>query len=161
MLFTVPQEFVPVGAGLAPAADAAGRSGTAVSLKNALRAWAEFYISQLNAATILLSINQGINVAMGSSKALVSTVPIWLDNDCETSSVFVRQTDAVTFTTDATLKTKIVIFQIDPNKLDVNNGFNCIQLVTGASNAANITSGRVWIMPRFQGDTNPVNSKLD
>jgi hypothetical protein len=160
MLFTIPQEAFPA-ASIPLQTGAAGATGASISMKNALRAWVKFVVTQGNAATVALSINQGINVAFGSSKALISTVPIWLNDTANTQSIFARQTDAINFTTDATLATKIVIFQLDPNKLDVNNGFNTIQPVIGASNAANIIGCEVWFMPRYQGDTNPVNVFLD
>jgi hypothetical protein len=64
----------------------------------------------------------------------------------------VRQTDAANFTTDAGVKTKKVIFEIDPAKLDVAGGFDCIRIVTGASNAANITAAQVFIVPSYAGD---------
>jgi hypothetical protein len=34
----------------------------------------------------------------------------------------------------------MVVFEIDPASLDVANGFDCVYLSTGASNAANITA---------------------
>lgn len=126
--------------GLTPAADAAGRTSDWVSLKNIGRCFVVCHIDQGNAATIALTLLQATAVAGTGSKAVATNVPIWANQDTATSDVLVRQTDGVAFTTSAAVKRKIVIFQVDPTALDVNNDFDCIAVSTGASNAANITS---------------------
>ena len=148
----IPQSAYPVNA-LAPAADAAGRTGGYVSLKGARRAFVKVHINQGNAATILLSILQATAVAGTGSKALVNVAPIWSNLDTAASSVFVKRTPAVTYTTDAGVKIKIVIFEIDPATLDIANSFDCIAVSTGASNAANITEAEYWIVPHLAADT--------
>lgn len=159
MIVSLAEETV-LASSLVPAADAGGRTGLYVNLKNCTGyAFISYYISQGNAATILLAPVQGIGVAGGSSKA-IPAVPIWLCNDAATSSAFVRQTDAVSYTTDATVKSKIVVFQIDPSKLDVLNLFNAVAAVTGASNAANITSAFVVTNARY-GQATGVNAQAN
>lgn len=155
----LPENLLPVSV-LAPAADAAGRTGGWVSLKNALRAWVIFHIDQGNAATIALSINQASAVAGTGSKVITNTVPIWSNLDAATSGVFTRRTDAVNYTTDAAVKKKIVIFEIDPASLDVAGGFDCITGITGASNAANITSAIVLLETSY-GQATAVNALAD
>lgn len=130
---------------LAPAADAAGRTGDYVSLKNAGICNVVVHITQGNAATIALTIEQATVVAGTDSKVITNVVPIWADLDTAASDALVRATDAVNYTTDAGLKNKIVIFQINPRSLDVANGFDCITVKTGASNVANITQA-MYIM---------------
>jgi hypothetical protein len=136
---TLPEETKIVQA-LAPAADAAGRTSNYFSMKNAGRCFVIVNIAQGNAATILLSILQATAVAGTGSKAITNVVPIWADLDTATSDALARAVDAVSYTTDAGVKNKVVVFQIDPRSLDGANGFDCIALSTGASNAANITS---------------------
>jgi hypothetical protein len=65
------------------------------------------------------------------------------------------RTAAATYTTDAAVKNKVVIFQIDPAALDQANGFDCIAVSTGASNAANITSAMLIGTPRYAGPAQP------
>lgn len=140
---------------LAPAADAAGRNGQAVSLKNAHKAWLIYHIDQANAATILLTPQQCSAVAGTGAKA-VPAVPIWACLDEAATSALIRVVpDAVNYTTDAGVKKKIVVFEIDPAKLDVAGGFDCIRANTGASNAANITSCAVVVLPRHDGPNAP------
>ena len=134
-----------------PAADAGGRTGTYVSLKNAISATVIFYLNQANAATITVDILQASAVAGTGAKALSNNAPIETNLDADTSSVCARQTDAKTYTTDAATKTKIVKFLIDPAQLDLANGFDCIACRTGASNAANITSAVIVVTLRYSG----------
>lgn len=133
---------------LAPAADAAGRTSQYVSLKNALKVWIVVHVKQGNAATILLSLLQATAVAGTSSKA-GPVVDIWANQDTS-ADAFTKATSAATFTTSAAVKDKIVIFELRPEALDSNNGFDCIGISTGASNAANITSAMAFIYTAYQ-----------
>lgn len=138
---------------LTPQADAAGRTGLYVSLKNAQKAWAVFDINQGNAATIALSLSKATAVAPTGATAVTELLPIWANQDTAASSIQSAQTAAASFTTSAALKSKRVIIEIDPGKL--GETYDCIALVTGASNAANITSGFIVIEPKWAGATLP------
>ena len=152
--FTLPEQALPI-LGLTPATDAAGRASAYVSLRNAHKAWAIFLITQGNAATVECSVNQAKDTSGTSAKA-IGTTRIWADLDTATLDALVRQTDAANFTTDAALKDKLVVIEIDPEELDIANGFSCVAMVTGASNVANITAGLLWLMPlRVQSDPPP------
>ena len=142
-------QFPPINL-LPPAADAAGRTSAYRSLRNAEKAWIIFRVNQGNAATVLVSPLQAKDIAGTGSKA-VSAVPIWLNNDDSASDALVAQTAAATFTTDATTKGKIVVFEIMTEAaLDVNNGFNHIGISTGASNAANVTEAILVMWGKYQ-----------
>jgi len=158
MRLSIPEKLTPYDL-LAPAADAAGRTSAYLSLKGAVLAWIEVHINQGNAATVLLSPLQASAVAGTGSKA-ISAARIWTKLD-EAFTVFTKQTEATTYTTDAAVKKKIVIFELDPTKVfDVANDFDCIAVSTGASNAANITSARLWIQHGHEGAT-VVNPLVD
>jgi len=145
---------------LNPAADAAGRTSTYVSLKNATRATFVFEITQGNAATILLSLLQASAVAGTGSKA-GPTAKVWACADTSASDALVAQTDGATFTTDAGLKNKRVMIQVDAIQLDVANGFDCVAVSTGASNAANITSCTVFLSGERYQQTTPPSAIVD
>jgi hypothetical protein len=136
---------------MTPAADAAGRNSDAVSLKNFSLAIVEASINQGNAATIALTLQQCTAVDGTGAKALTVNVPIFASQDVGGASgdVLTRQTDGVAFTTSAALTRKTVRFVIDPATLDLAGGFDAIRIVTGASNAANITSARVILTPTY------------
>jgi hypothetical protein len=85
-------------------------------------------------------------------KDIASVARIWSNQDAVLNSTFVRGTDSHTFTTDANVKVKIVVFEIDPAQaLDVAGGFDCITATTGASNAANITSAAIYVQAKYIG----------
>lgn len=136
------------------ATDAAGRTSDWISLKNAIKATIVVQITQGNAATILLSLLQATAVAGTSSKA-APAVPLWSNLDTAASDTLVRRTDAATYTTDAGVKNKIVVFDVDPSQLDADGGFDCIAFSTGASNVANITGAVAYLEMKNAGATLP------
>jgi hypothetical protein len=141
---------------LAPAADAAGRTGAYVTLKGAHSASIYVKVNQGNAATVLLTVLQATTVAGAGSKALSANVPIYVNLDTAAGNVWVRAADAKNYTTDAGVKIKQVRFDIDPDALDVAGGFDCITVSTGASNVANITSADAILGPmRYVEDVAP------
>lgn len=146
---------------LAPATDAAGRDTTIyASLKNVHRAWIVFHVTQGNAATILVSPKQATSVAGGGAKVLTNNAPLWAAEDLATSDILEPQTAAKNFTTSAAVKHKMVMFQIEPAALDVEGGFDCIGVTTGASNAGNLTSA-VLIAELRYGSDEPVSLIAD
>lgn len=153
--FTLPEQGNVCGA-LKPAADAAGRNGRWISCRNAHKVYAIWYIDQGNAATVLCSFNQASDISGTGAKVLTGTQRIWFIVDFAVSDAPVRQADAVNFTTDAGVKEKAVIIEVDPTTLDLAGGFNFLRAQTGASNATNITSALYIVIPnRFAGATPP------
>lgn len=134
---------------LKPATDAAGRTSLYYSLKNAARAWFTVLIDQGNAATIAISLEQATAVAGTGTKGLDTLHRIWASNDLAVTKDPTRQADAANFTTDAELKEKMVIIEIDLESLDVAGGFDCIAITTGASHAANLTAAVLEIETKY------------
>lgn len=152
--FSMPAQIPPVSL-LPAAADAAGRTSSYRSLKNGLKAYIVAEVNQSNAATVQLSILQGKDVSGTGSKA-VTNVPIWLVNDTSVSDALVSQAQAASFTTDATLKDKLVVFEIEPEQcMDVANGFRSIAISTGASNASNVTRAELFVLGSIQAASPP------
>ena len=146
---------------LAPAADAAGRTGAYVSLKNAIKAWIVVNVTQGNAATIALDPLQATAVAGTGSKALTNNTRIWSNLDTAAGDTLVARTAAKTYTTDAGVKLKQVIFEIDPAAcMDIAGGFDCISVSTGASNAANITEAQLFILNKYSGAVDTIPSAV-
>lgn len=162
MNFHIPENCQPVNL-LAPAADAAGRTSTIYpSLKGAIRAFIVVHINQGHADVVALTPVQATAVAGTGSKGLTNNCEIWHNQDMGTAAAtWTRATDAKTLSTSATLKVKCVVFQIDPARcMDINGGFDCIGLTTGASNAANITSAMLYIEPAY-AQAQPVDALTD
>jgi hypothetical protein len=152
--FSLIYQIPPVSL-LPAAADAAGRTSPFRSLKNALKAYVVAEVNQGNAAPVQLSLLQGKDVSGTGSKAITAT-PIFLDNDTSVSDAYVGQAAAAFFTTDATLKDKLVVFEIVPEQcMDVTNGFRSIALQTGASNAANVTRAELFVLGSYEGASAP------
>lgn len=137
---------------LAPATDAAGRTGKYVSLKNAVGAWILVQVNQGDANTVLISPKQAEAVAGTNVKVLANAVQIWVNSDTANTANFTRQTDAVNYTTTAATTPKAVLFKVAPNALDSVNGFDCLTVVTGASNVGNITSSVIMIDNKYKGE---------
>ena len=140
---------------LSPAADAAGRTGVYKSLKHALKASIVVKINQANAATVLITPLQASAVAGTGSKVLTNDCAIYVMVD-DVTGVWTRIPDAKNYTTSAAIKTKFVRFDIDPGELDVANGFDCLSVSTGASNAANITSADLVLGPVRYAEDAPI-----
>lgn len=115
-------------------------TGDYISMKNANHVTVLVHVNQANAATMAITLEQATAVAGTNSKAIGKEVPIYLVADAAVSDAFVRQTDAVAYTTSDTTKHKIVAFEVDAEDLDIAGGFDCLTVKTAASNAANITS---------------------
>lgn len=138
---------------LAPATDAAGRTSSYFSLKDVKgKAYVRVDITQGNAATVAITLQQATTVAGGSAKALSATTRVWATEDAGTAATVLpaRVADAAsTYTTGAALANKSVIIEVDPSTLDVNNGFDCIAVTTGASNVANLTTAQILIPTKY------------
>jgi hypothetical protein len=152
--FTLPENAKVFG-GLKPATDAAGRTGRYFNMAFAHKAYLVFEIDQGNAATIALDLLQAQNAAGLNAKVLTGVRRIWTNLDEATNDTYTRQTDALSFTTDAAVKEKLVIIEVGPSDLDLANGFTYIAPRTGASNAANFTSCVVYLVPMYAGAAQP------
>ena len=155
---------------LKPAADAAGRTSAYVSLKNGHKAFILCQVNQGNAATVQFTPLQATD-NLGSNSKAISATPIAtnLDTDTVPSDQFTIQAAAANFTTDAGLKNKLVLFEIEPQEcMDINNtalglnqgAFQHIAIQTGASNAANITAALLIVMPLRYAQLNPPSSNV-
>ncbi len=141
---------------MAPAADAAGRTSRYVNTARAEKVTLYAYINQGNAATIALTVNQAKTSGGGTAKAITGNARIWTILDVATTDVPVRQTDAVSYTTDAGVKEKLIAIEIDCATLDLANGFQWLAILTGASNAANITSAYAMLQGyRYPSEGHP------
>ena len=133
-------EKVKIVEAIAPVVGTSAAAGDYISLKNAGHVTVLVHVTQANAAPVAITIEQAKAVAGTDSKVITNAVPIYLVADAATSDAWVAQTAAVAYTTSATLKHKLVAFEIDAASLDVAGGFDCITVKTAASNALNVTS---------------------
>jgi hypothetical protein len=147
---------------LKPAADAAGRTSAYVSLKNCHKAYLVCQVNQGNAATVQFTPLQAQdNLGTGSKAIGAAPIATNLDTDTTPADQFTIQPVAVSFTTDAGLKNKLVLFEIEPQEvMDLVNAFDHIAIQTGASNAANITGAILVGHPLRYRQTNPPTANV-
>jgi len=146
---------------LAPAADAAGRASPYRSLKGALKAYVVAHINQGAANTVALTLNQATAVA-GTSPKAITAVPIWSNLDTSLNDTLTARTAAASYTTDAGIKDKIVVFEITPEScMDIAGGYDCISLSTGASAAACITEAQLHILQSYHSAVPALSSYTD
>lgn len=151
-------EVLPI---LDPAADAAGRSSRAISLKNYTGpVRLVCYVNQGNAAQVTFTPQQASAVAGTGAKA-IPAVPVYSAEDLANTTVPTRNAAAASFQTSAATTPKKVEFIIDPASLDVAGGFDCLQVTTSASNAANITSAFIVAVPKHAGDNAYLNARAN
>ena len=129
---------------IAPSAGGSALAGDYISMKNVEHVTVAVTITQGNATPPALTLYQATAVAGTSAKVIAKDVSIYYVADAAASDVLVKQTSAVDFTPDAALKNKIVLFEVPVETLDMDNGFDCLQVRAGASNAANIISATYW-----------------
>ena len=160
MRLSIPETLAIVDL-LVPKSDAAGREVTIwPSLKNAIKAWIVCYIDQGAANTVDCIPLQTTTVANTGNvdKVLSHDVLISSNLDMALATAFTKETAHTHYVTDAGVKHKCVVFEIDPNQaMDVNNAtpFDCIGMSFGASAAGNITSAFLVIQPKYAGCPQP------
>jgi len=155
----IPEKDKPVEA-ITPQ-DGGAITGAYVSLRDAEMCFVLVNINQANAATVDITIEQATDVAGTGSKVITNVVQIWANQDCAATDALVRQVDAVSFTTSAALKQKLVVFQINPAHLDGNNGFDCITVRTAASDVTNITAAQYILGDLRYGGSTPPSDIID
>jgi len=151
---SLPEAYSIVEA-LAPQTMGAIATGDYVSLKNVNMAYIVAHLTQGNAAVQDIKPLQATAVAGTSAKALSNAVPIWSNLDCAAGGTMTRRTDGTTYSTDAAVKHKVVVFQIDPSSLDVANSFDVLGVELAASNAANLLGVTYVLDQRYKADPPP------
>ena len=138
--------------GLAPTAGDAAATGDYISLKNAHRVWIVFSVKQGEKTEPALSVMKATAVAPTGATAMTEAARIFSALDCSTSDVLVERTPAASYTLDAALKDKLVVFEIDPAAI---GAYDCIAAKVAASNALNITSVLYIVESRYGAKVQP------
>jgi hypothetical protein len=118
------------------------------------------HINQGNAATVAISLLQATNSSGSGSKAVGTTAspPIFYNAATTVSDTLVAETPANSFTTDASVADKLVVFEFDPaDALDLVNGFNHLAVSIAGSNAANIIEAHMEYLGTYQQAVPPAS----
>src|SRR5262245_2800815 len=101
---------------LAPTTTNGGATSRGVNLKGALRAWIIVNLKQAVGHATAIALRQATAMALGVNAAGPS-VPNWKNEDCVASDAVTRNADAASVTLANDVKSKQVIFEVDPRKL--------------------------------------------
>ncbi|MEH7503283.1 hypothetical protein V7152_14940 [Neobacillus drentensis] len=127
-----------------------------VSLKNAIVAFVVVQLTQAVGHATQISLFQAKDVGGTGAVALASAVPVWANEDAVATDQFARKTDGISYAVTNDVKNKTVVFQIEPSKLDINNGFTSIQARIGASaQATNFASIEILVDNKYEQATLP------
>jgi hypothetical protein len=153
--FSLPQNCKPVQM-IAPKTTNQAITSQVISLKNAHKAWVVLEFTQAAGHATTPTLVQATTIAAGTNKAGPS-VPIWANEDTGATDTLVKQTsDAASYAVTNNIKNKQVIFEIDPSRLDVNNGYCCIYFtIATSSQATNFVSATAYLLERYQQATPP------
>lgn len=147
-------EEMKVVNGLTPVTTNGGADSDYISMKYANKLFAVVKLTQAAAHATLLTPTQASAVAGTGAKALTNNIKVWANEDVAASDTMVEQTDAKNYTVTADVKNKIVVFEINANALDVNNGFDCIKIaVADSSEATNFVDVTFYADLKYKGAT--------
>jgi hypothetical protein len=132
-----------------------------INLKNAVYACVFVHLTQAVGHATPISLFQAQDIAGIGAKALARNVPIWANEDAAATDQFVRQADGVSYAVLNNAKNKVIAFYVDPNKLDINNGFKTLQVRIGASGeATNFATIEVCVCSKYP-QANPPSVLVD
>ncbi|WP_058953053.1 hypothetical protein [Clostridium tyrobutyricum] len=124
-----------------------------ITLKNAITATVVVNLAQTVGHTTQISLYQAQDIEGTGAKPLANDVPVLVNEDVSIGDTLVRQADGVSYTVANTAKNKQVIFHIDPAKLDINNGFTCLNVrIVASSQATNFASGEFILENKYAED---------
>lgn len=154
--FQMPANIKPVEL-IAPKTTNAALTSKTVSLKHAHKAWAVFHFTNAAGFASTPTLIQATDIAAATNKA-GPTVDIWANEDTAATDTLVKKTAGASYAVAADIKNKIVIFEIDPSRLDVNNGYDCIYFTMGTSSqATNFVSADLYVLNVYAQATPPTN----
>ena len=143
---------------IAPQAGGSAIAGDYISMKKTEHVTIEVIVAQGHATPPAITLHQATAVAGTGNKVLAKDVSVYHVADADASDLLVKQTDGVAFTPGIALKNKIVIFEVPVDALDMDNGFDCLQVRAGASNVLNLISATYWCSgERYHGKSKIVD----
>lgn len=132
-----------------------------ITLKNAITAAVIVNLTQAVGHATQVSLYQSQDVSGTGAKPLGNNIPIWANEDTALGDSLVRQSDGVSYSVANTAKNKQVVFHVDPAKLDINNGFCCLNVRVGASTQATNFANGEFILEMKYGQADPPSAIVD
>lgn len=152
--FQIPANLKPVQM-FAPKTTNAALTSQVISLKNAHKAWIVLEFTQAVGHATTPTLNQATSIAASTNKA-GPTVDIWANEDTAATDTLVKKTAGASYAVTNDVKNKQVVFEIDPTRLDIANGYDCIYLtIATSSQASNFVSGAAYLQNAYAQATPP------
>lgn len=152
--FQIPANLKPVQM-FSPKTTNASLTSQVISLKNAHKAWIVFEFTQAVGHATTPTLLQATSIAAGTNKA-GPTVDIWANEDTAATDTLVKKTAGASYAVTNDIKNKQVVFEIDPTRLDVNNGYDCIYFtIATSSQATNFVSATAYLQNAYAQATPP------
>lgn len=128
-------------------------TGAYVCLKNVIRGAVVVNLTQAVGHATVISLYQAKDVSGTDAKLLTNTVAVWANEDVSLGDSLTRKADGISYTVANTAKNKQVVFHIDSARLDVNEGFTCLNVRIGASTqVTNFASAEYILDSKYAGD---------
>ena len=138
---------------LPPRTTNGGQTSGGISLKNANKAWIIVDLDQAVGHATALTLKQATDVALGTNAA-GPVSPIWANEDCAADDTLAAQTAAADYTVTNDIKTKQVVFEVDPATL--TEGYPVVYVtLADSSQATNFGAVTAILESKYQGATQP------
>lgn len=152
MITTLVEKYKVVQA-VEPKTTNAAITGAYVSLKNVINATVVVNLTQAVGHETVISLYEAKDVSGTDAKPLTNSVPVWANEDVSLGDSLIRKTDGVSYTVSDTVKNKQVVFHIEPARLDMNEGFTCLNVRIGESTqVTNFASAEFILDSKYAGD---------
>ena len=128
--------------GLAPVATDANPASEYVDLSQAIKVKVVCAVGKGNAALTSFTLREAKTAAGGDVRNLVNTVPVYVNLNTGASETLARQANAVTYALDNASdgRGQLVVFDVDPAKLGINDGFRFLAVTVADGNGDNTAS---------------------
>lgn len=132
-----------------------GVTSQVISLKNCHKVAIVLDFTQAAGHATTPALNQATSIAAGTNKAGPASM-IWANEDCAASDALVAKTAAASYAVTNDIKHKQVVFEVDPNSLDVAGGYDCLYVtIADSSQATNFVSATAYLFERYPGNQPP------
>ena len=113
-----------------------------VDLSQAVRCKVVINVEKDNAALTSFTLREAKTDTGGDVRNLVNTVPLWVNLNTGESETLVRENNNNTYALDDASdgRGQLVVFDVDPAKLGINDGFRFLAVTVAAGNADNTAS---------------------
>jgi hypothetical protein len=152
-MITLPEEFKVV-TGASPETTNGGKTADFVSMKNGHWLWIVVTLKQAVGHATAITVKRATHVAGTGETTLANNVQIWANEDTAASDTLVRQTDAKAHTVTNDIKSKQIVFGIDPVSLGA--GYDVVTVTAAdSSQATNFWSVTYLMATRYPSATPP------